>query len=439
MNWQAIKSVSAAQLGAWLALLIVLCSPNYGIEKYGPSAAVPAFLLALVGMWLVWRDRQAVFAVRAQRRWATVFALLFVPALVSVPGSYNLPTSGGTAGILLLYGFAGIALIHALRERSRRDWLIRWTTVAVLFWLADAYIQLVFGRDLFGVEINPGDYRVLGPFAGNLHLSLLLVFLLPMVLTTLLPRGWTATLAVFALAGVIAMLGGSRAALFFLAVVAVGLFTRLPGGRRKWLLAGLLLGVGGAASMLSPVVEQRFSLFSDLRHPTFESMNHLLSYRMWIWDTALNMIIDRPFRGVGAGAFQAAYEHYSTYPGDVFRGGAARAFHAHQLYIGLAAETGLFGLCAFVTILVLALRWHRRATPDQRFAAWPFGLGLLVYAFPINSQPPLYMQWLFPVLLLLLGGMFAALDEAPGGVASYADRKRNSSVPTTSPRPTALS
>lgn len=418
MNWQAIRNISAGQIGAWLALLIVLCSPNYGIEKYGPSPAVPGFLLALTGMWLVWRDRRAVFAGRAQRRWAIVFALLFVPVLVSIPGSYNPRTSWGTAAVLLLYGFAGIALIHALRERQRRDWLIKWTTVAVLFWLVDAYIQLIFGRDLFGVAINPGDYRVLGPFAGNLHLSLLVVFLLPIVLTSLLPRGWTLTLVVFALAGVIAMLGGSRAALFFLAIVATGLFMRLPGGRRKWLLAGVLIFVSGVAILASPVVEQRFSLFGELLHPTFESMNHLLSYRLWIWDTALNMVADRPFRGVGAGAFQAAYEHYSTLPGDVFRGGDIRAYHAHQLYIGLAAETGLFGLFAFIAILVLALHWFRRATPAQRRAAWPFGLGLLVYVFPINSQPVLYMQWLFPVLLLLLGGMLAALDEVPDSPAS---------------------
>jgi O-antigen ligase len=424
LNWSAIRNLGAAQVSAWLALLIVLCSPNYGIEKYGPSAAVPAFLLAFVGIWLVWRDKRAIFAARAQRRWIIVFALLYVPVLVSVPGSYNLPTSAGTAGVLLLYGFAGVALIHALHERQHRDWLIKWTTIAVLLWLADAYIQLIFGRDLFGVEINYADYRVLGPFAGNLHLSLLVVFLLPMVMTSLLPRGWTVTLVTFALAGVIAMLGGSRAALFFLVVVAAGLFTRLPGGRRKWLLAAVVLVAGGVAIALSPVLEQRFSLLGELRHPTFASMNHLLSYRLWIWDTALNMIADRPFRGVGAGAFQAAYEHYSTYPGDIFHGGGAiRAFHAHQLYIGLAAETGLFGLLAFIAILILALRWHRQATPGQRFAAWPFGLGLLVYAFPINSQPVLYTQWLFPVLLLLLGGMLAALDEALDSAASYADRE----------------
>lgn len=418
MNWSAIRNVSAGQIGAWLALLIVLCSPNYGIEKYGPSPAVPAFLLALVGIWLVWRDRRAILAARAQRRWATVFALLVAPVLVSIPGSYNLPTSAGTAGVLLLYGFAGVALIHALRERQRRNWLINWTAIAVLLWLADAYIQLIFGRDLFGIEINYDDYRVLGPFAGNLHLSLLVVFLLPMVLTSLLPRGWTVTFVTFALAGVIAMLGGSRAALFFLVVVAAGLFMRLPGGRRKWLLAAALLVAGGVAIALSPVVEQRFSLFSELRHPTFESMNHLLSYRLWIWDTALNMLADRPFRGVGAGAFQAAYDHYSTHPGDVFHSGLARAYHAHQLYIGLAAEMGLFGLLAFCAILFLALHWYRRASPEQQLAAWPFGLGLLVYVFPINSQPPLYMQWLFPVLLLLLGGMLAALDEAPDNPAS---------------------
>jgi len=402
------------QVGAFLALLIVLFLPNYGIEKYGPSPAVPAFLLTLMGMWLLWRQRTTLFASVAQRRWLAAFLLLFLPVLLSVPGSLDLRVSASIAAVMVFFFFTGVALVESLRADAERDWLIRWVAIVIAFWVADAYVQIVVGRDLFGITAT-ADNRVLGPFDGNLRLSLFVALLLPMLLLWLIPRGWAVTFTAFALAGAVAMLSGSRAVLVFLAVIGAGLFLRLPGGRRKWLVVGILLLAGGVAATMSPVLMQRLELFGELRHPTFAALNHILSFRLWIWDTALNMVADRPLTGVGAGAFQAVYDHYSTIPGDIFRSGVTRAFHAHQLYVGLAAETGLIGLAAFCVLILLALRWYWRATPERRERAWPFALGLLVYVFPLNSQPVLLSQWLFPVMVLLLAGMLAALDDSGSG------------------------
>jgi O-antigen ligase len=376
LNWLVFRNLSLVQVGAFLALLMVLFLPNYGIEKFGPNPAVPAFLLSLLGMWLLWRERAVLFASRAQRRWVMVFLLLFLPIVLSVPGSLTPRVSASIAAVLFLYFFTGLALIHSLRADAERGRLIKWIAVIVAFWIADAYVQ-----------INPMEYRVLGPFAGNLRLSLFIAMLLPMTMMWLLPRGWVATFTVYSLAGVVAMLSGSRATLVFLGIVAADLFLRLPGGRRKWFVAGALTAICGVAVVMSPILLQRFELFSELRHPSFTVVNHVLSWRLWIWDTAWNMVADRPFSGVGAGAFQAAYDHYSTLPDDVFRG--SPVYHAHQLYVGIAAETGLIGLLAFCVVVVLAARWYWVATPDRRRQAWPFALGLLVYAFPINSQPVL--------------------------------------------------
>ena len=408
MNWQAIRNLTYVQVGAFLALLIVAFLPNYGIEKYGPSPVVPAVLLSLLGMWLLWRERAVLFVSTAQRRWALVFLLLFLPIALSVHGSLAPRVSASIAAVLFFYFFTGVALIHSLRANAERTRLLTWIAVIVVLWIADAYVQIIFGRDLFGVEIS-ADHRVLGPFAGNLRLSLFITILLPIVMMWMLPRGWIATFTVFFLAGVMAMLSGSRSILVFLCIVGMGLFLRLPGGRRKWYVAGALALTCVVAIVASPILQQRFELFGELRHPSFTTINHVLSWRLWIWDTALNMVAYRPFSGVGAGAFQAAYDHYSTLPGDVFRG--IPAYHAHQLYVGIAAETGLIGLLAFCIVVTLAVRWYWLGTPGRRQQAWPFALGLLVYAFPINSQPVLFSQWFFPAVVLLFTGMLAALDE----------------------------
>lgn len=409
MNWQAIRNIRQEQVGAFLALMIVVFLPNYGIAKFGPSPVVPAVLLCLFGIWLIWRERLALFAATAQRRWLMVFPLLLLPVLLSAPGSFNPRISLSTAVVLVLYFFTGVALIRALRFAPQREWLVKWISIVLLFWIVDASIQYLFGQDLFSVALNRQG-RVLGPFAGNLRLSLFLALLLPILLVWLMPRGLAVTLTGFGVTAAVAMLSGVRMVLVFLAVVVAVLFFRLPGGRWKWLAVPTLALVAGAALVLSPVLQERFTRFSALQNPTFETMDRLLSGRLTIADAAANMVIDRPFTGVGAGAFQAAYQHYSTRPDDRFLRANKRVYHAHQLYVGLVAESGLIGLAAFLVIIVLAARWYRSAPQIRRHMAWPFALALLTYIFPINSQPVLYQQWLFPVLLLLLAGMLSSLD-----------------------------
>jgi O-antigen ligase len=414
MNWQAIRNIRHEQVGAFLALLIIVFLPNYGIEKTGPNPVVPAFLLSLFGIRLVWRERLALFTGSAQRRWLMVFPLLLVPVLLSAPGSLNTRVSLSIAMVLVLYFFTGVALVRALRSAPEREWLVKWVSIVLIVWVFDALVQYQFGRDLLGVEISSNG-RVLGPFADNTRLPFFLALLLPVLLAWLMPRGMAVTLTGFAVTAGVAMLSGVRAVLVFLMVVTVGLFQRMPGRRRRWLVVLLLIVLTGTAVMLSPVLQGRFARLTALQNPTFETADRFLSGRLIIADVAMNMVADRPLTGVGAGAFQAAYRRYSTLPGDRFLRENNRVYHAHQLYIGLAAETGLIGLMAFIVIIVLSARWYHSAPQAQRHMAWPFALGLMVYIFPINSQPVLYQQWLFPVLLLLLAAMLAALEAPSGG------------------------
>jgi len=410
-----------ARFGALLALLIVVFSPNYNIVKFGPSPAVPAFLLAMLGGWLLWRERTQVFAKPAMRRWAIIFLLLFVPVLVSVPLSHDLRLSAGTAGGLALYFFCGVALVRALRSDAERAWLAKWVTVVLLFWAVDSGIQYVFGHDLFGIAVAKQG-RILGPFAHNLHQSVLLLLLMPLMLWWLAARSTAGALAAFLATGVAALLGGARTIFLWLGIVATALLMRLPGRRWKWGALVAMLAVIGMTLVISPALQERFGRFARIGTVAvnFNNLDLLLSRRLSLWDTGLNMIRERPLTGVGVGAFRSAYSDYSTYPEDAFHGRLAKQkpHHAHQLYISTAAETGLPGLVALILIFALCIKWYLAAPPSRRDQAWPYAVGLFVYAFPINSQPVLYSQWLFPVLLLLLAGMLAALDDAPVEVAT---------------------
>src|SRR5207244_3749575 len=72
------------------------------------------------------------------------------------------------------------------------------------------------------------------------------------------------------------------------------------------------------------------------------------------WETAVRMIAERPFTGEGLGAYPAAYSLLRSpdYP--------ARWYHAHNMILGLLAETGALGLAGFV-VLLLAFRRVWRA------------------------------------------------------------------------------
>jgi hypothetical protein len=43
--------------------------------------------------------------------------------------------------------------------------------------------------------------------------------------------------------------------------------------------------------------------------------------------------------------------------------------------------------------------------------AWPFVLPLMVFFFPINTIQPMMVPWWFPMLMLLVCGFIASLDD----------------------------
>jgi O-antigen ligase len=211
------------------------------------------------------------------------------------------------------------------------------------------------------------------------------------------------------------MLGGVRMVFVMLVIIAVGLYLKLP--RWRWKLPSLLLAFALllTAMSLSPQMQLRMIRMSEVRDFNFEAINLPLGYRPMIWETASHMLLARPLTGVGAGAFAKAYDDYSTRPDDRFRGGAVeKVYHAHQVYFAMAAESGWPGLIGLIAAIGLCVKWYRAASPERRNQAWPYALGLMVYFFPLNTQPPLYHgNWLFPVILLLFAMLLAALDGEP--------------------------
>jgi O-antigen ligase len=322
--------------------------------------------------------------------------------------------SVNTASILPVYFLAGIGILAVLQQRERRDQLRVWLAVLLVLWMADGYVQFLFGHDLLGRSLTP-DGRVTGVFNDSLRLSWFVALLLPLLLADARARPVAIGALLVIAAAILEMLIGTRGALLSVLLVAAGWIICLSLATRIGMVALLAIAIG-AGTLLSPLSAERLGRLQQLTTPSFENLDNILSGRMTIWRTATNMLAAHPLNGVGGGAFAAAYDRYSTLPGDMFRSGGSYQggpTHAHQMYISIAAETGLIGLAGVLGVVTLCIVWYYRAARETRLRAWPWGLGLVAIAFPVQSQPVLFTHWWFPVMLLVLCAMLAALSDNP--------------------------
>lgn len=403
LNWP--KTRPSAEAGAGLLGLMLLAW-----QPFWSGARLPTLLLVMLAVWMLLRKR-IDFGASATRRLGQVFLLLGVPMLLSIPQSFDRQASLYVALTLGLFYLVGLGLLHGLRTDKRRAWLLRWLLILLMAWTADGYVQYLFGHDLFGHAMTP-DRRIVGVFADNLHLSLFLALLLPAALWPLAQRQPLGVLAIAAAAGFIVAMSGSRSSLLLLLLGCALLLTQLD-RRYRLPLALAVLAIGASVAVLSPAITQRIQAIAQTPSSAsaFERIDIALSNRLTIWSHAAAMVADRPLTGVGAGAFAKAYSHYAP-PDDLFLT-QQKIYHAEQMYVSVAAESGLPGLAGLIAAIALCAAGFMRAPPERRRQAAPFAAPLAMIAFPLQSQPVLYTIWWFPVVLLLLCGLLAALERKP--------------------------
>ena len=162
---------------------------------------------------------------------------------------------------------------------------------------------------------------------------------------------WLLAFALCAALAVSFSLGGWVGAL----VGCVGLLAALgrrwaiaAGGGTGALLAFLLLGgatlfpdaIGARVTRLTGMLR-----FFDPATVTVTPENFALVERMAQMKAGWLMLLAHPLVGVGPGAYTGAYSDVASAPWYASRG------HAHNFYLHMAAETGLFGLIAYLALI----------------------------------------------------------------------------------------
>jgi putative inorganic carbon (hco3(-)) transporter len=158
--------------------------------------------------------------------------------------------------------------------------------------------------------------------------------------------------------------------------------------KRLWLGVALaavaLIGLIGlsSAGLLPSAISERLADagtlldIRDVRGVPINDTNYALIERQAHWQAALNMLTEQPWTGVGFSNYQPLYEQYRLLNWPMPLG------HAHNIYLNVAAETGVIGLSLYlllwISIFVLTFRTIRRAYGVERAMAVGL-LGTWVY------------------------------------------------------------
>ncbi|MDR1701542.1 MAG: O-antigen ligase family protein [Sporomusaceae bacterium] len=97
--------------------------------------------------------------------------------------------------------------------------------------------------------------------------------------------------------------------------------------------------------------------------------------RLALWNSTLCMILKEPLAGIGWGAYWLVYPQFDYFINDA----SVIIYHAHNMYLNIAAETGLPGLLAFLAVLGSHIRLAFQVF-SQTGNKWTKGLMLGVLA-----------------------------------------------------------
>lgn len=182
---------------------------------------------------------------------------------------------------------------------------------------------------------------------------------------------------------------------FTLALVSMFLLAR----RETSPLLFLIIIGGIAAVMLTLPADLKLGV--DLKNIFTTDSSGL--HRVRMWTTGWNMFMDRPFLGQGLNTFMANYEKFKV-PYEPVGG----KWYAHNCYLQIAAETGIFGLVSFLWLAARMIRdsvrsWRRIDDDFLRYAYLGLFFGVFSFLIHIFVEMSLYSLQLAALFFFSLG------------------------------------
>lgn len=303
--------------------------------------------------------------------------------LASISGSafFNIALRGFFTKTLEWFAVYFLVVESFKTRRHLMVFLLIWAVTAGATAIDALQQFFISHKDVFfGRELQPGG-RVTAAFKTPNGLGGYLTIAVPVAAALTLDSSrrryaLIAALIFFLLIGTLALTGSRGAWIGVscgLALLAIGLLRvknekAFQSSQRKWFL------IGGVSVMLALIFLNAPSI---LRTET-------IGWRVETWRVTLEMIKDKWLFGHGLNTFMRVF--------DVYRGEITNPTYAHNCYLQLAAETGLFGLVAFLAMmgcfLMTMFAAMRQKAQNERFVLLALTSGVaafLVHSFVDNN------------------------------------------------------
>ena len=367
-------------LGGLGALATVFPPTETGWLAEADWSLMPLMLLPLAGVLAILADVEVARWRRAPGRQLDVgIAALVLLALVSSLGAPNIGVAFHEFHVVVwdaavFYVFirrVGHAMGRASDEPPEAMSACNRRLVDA-FWLG-ATAMAVYALYLFFFTERAitaeGVHRALGSYGSPNNLALLLERAAPVLIAQLVFAGSAAAGRPWLRAGIVVralalacllaalVLTFSRGALL-LGVPAALLFLAALHGRRvlSFLVAALAALAGGILPLLG--TERLYSLFNTDAGTGF--------FRLRLWQSAVRMVLDRPWLGVGPDNFLYQYRTWYMLP-DAWQ--EPNLSHPHNIVLDFATRLGIAGVAVLVWVQVafwrLALGLYRRMQPGE--------------------------------------------------------------------------
>jgi len=414
----------------WAVAVVLIITPltisvrgtvGAGLVK---TVVAQSMILLIVAAWLV---RTAVCGIRPR---LLPSIGLPIAVFVGINAISLFGTSDLSAGLLklsqlVLFSAMSIVCMDAFEKRD--DMVKVFSATVFAGFLASVYgIAQHYGKDVIQWEGAQIDIHQAPSTFGNPNFAAeFLVAALPLSVTLLLvlPGFWRrASLAICTGTMFVHLwFTTARAGLVGVIVTAVVMATALlwhmvrrvfvrDGARRLVVAVGLLIVLSGVVAGMAG--RGAFSRIAGLSDKSIAS-------RIVTWHSALDMVRDNPWRGIGLGDFDSTMPLYwSPFHQRLFIKESTVVRSVHNDFLEIAAETGIPGLAAFLLILSVSgvLLWRRVGREaDFRSRVMFAGMGAslvgiltqILFTFSLKNASSALLFW---TLLGLVGGAMKSGD-----------------------------
>lgn len=198
----------------------------------------------------------------------------------------------------------------------------------------------------------------------------------------------------------------SRSALLAMVIILLIIFIHEVKNKKALIITPifLLLMIVIFFPQISNRIVERFNL-------VFSGKDVSVNIRLWVLKAGINMFLDHPVLGVGIGNFVHLSGQYVTLTANKV---------AHNMYLDVAAETGIFGLILFISIFGKSLLDVRKQifNHNKNFAFLAEGyywglIGYLITGFFVSVHFYFFL-WLilsFTVSVSIVGGNNTFIDK----------------------------